>query len=184
MVRRHGFSTALAVLFQVHGRVVVQEDPVAVEEAMAKESVESEWCTDSRKAQEEPHQKRQKEEQRQRHQDVQQEVHLGPSAQNRPSVRQVEGTVLSQSELAVQLDDHLPHKKEKSKEELDYAERMGHPEEEKQKAQEGRQVSLICLSHPRRPEYSTLVDQNWTLRIGERKASQQIPASPYLSSST
>ena len=58
MVDHHGFSTAHAVLAQVHGRVVVLVDREAVEEAMVKEPVEMGWCTDSQKVQEEPNQRR------------------------------------------------------------------------------------------------------------------------------
>jgi len=62
VICHHDFSTAHAVLAQVHGRVVVPEDREAVEEAMVKEPVEKGWCTDSLRVQEEPHRTRLKEE--------------------------------------------------------------------------------------------------------------------------
>ena len=55
MVDRRGFSTALAVLALVHGRVVVQVAPEVVEVATVMAPDAQGWCTDLEEDPEEPH---------------------------------------------------------------------------------------------------------------------------------
>ena len=103
-------------------------------------------------------------EQRQDHQDAQQEGLQIPSVPFRPLVpvaALVEGTAQSQSVLAVQLADHRPHAKERLTVVSGYVVRTDHQAVRLTQVAARRPESVTIVFRPRKPEYSTLVGQNW-----------------------